>query len=507
MHDWLARWATLAPERVAIFETARARPWSYAELNDRAARLATVLRAGLGIERGRRIALLAGNRTEVFEAYFACAKAGLTLLPLNWRLRHPELVRIAEDAEPAVLLFDEAWADVAEALHQAHPFEHRLAIGGRSHGGMRSYEDALAEAKPLAHGPIGLSDCPLVLYTSGTTGHPKGVLLPWRQMVFNALNTALACELTSSDRGLACLPLFHTGGLHCLSTPLLHRGGSITLTPSFEPEQAAEFLMAGDVTTTIAVPTMYRMLLEAGLGARATPHLKALLCGGAPCPVELLDAYHEQNLPLRQGYGLTEVGPNCFTLSPLVGPHRRGSVGQPMFHGEVKLADDAGADVGSDMPGELWLRGPHVTAGYLGGDRAGSHLPPALDPDGWFHTGDMLKRSPDGAFYVVGRKKNMFISGGENVYPAEVENVLAGHPAVAQVAVLGVPDERWGQVGLAAVVLAEGCERPSAQDLEQHLRSRIASYKVPKKWRFLPELAMTSSGKIDRRALRAQLDA
>jgi fatty-acyl-CoA synthase len=143
----------------------------------------------------------------------------------------------------------------------------------------------------------------------------------------------------------------------------------------------------------------------------------------------------------------------------------------------------------------------------LGGDRAGSHLPPALDPDGWFHTGDMLKRSPDGAFYVVGRKKNMFISGGENVYPAEVENVLAGHPAVAQVAVLGVPDERWGQVGLAAVVLAEGCERPSAQDLEQHLRSRIASYKVPKKWRFLPELAMTSSGKIDRRALRAQLDA
>jgi fatty-acyl-CoA synthase len=247
---------------------------------------------------------------------------------------------------------------------------------------------------------------------------------------------------------------------------------------------------------------MYQMLLEAGLGRRKLPHLKALLCGGAPCPEPLIEAYHERGLPLRQGYGLTEVGPNCFTLAPLEGPHRVGSVGRPAFHSEARLVGSDGRDVPPDTPGELWLRGPHVTAGYWNKPEETAKV---LDRDGWFHTGDGLRRTEDGFFYVAGRLKDMFISGGENVYPAEVENTLAGHPAVAQVAVLGVPDEKWGQVGLAAIILAEGVSAPESAELRAWTRRRIAAYKVPKHWRFVSEMPLTSSGKIRKDVLVAEL--
>lgn len=502
MHDWLGRWAELVPDRVAVHETRTGRDHTYGLLDDRAARLAVALREGLGVPRGARVAMLTSNRVEVFEAYFACVKAGLAFAPLNWRLAVPELEGIVRDAEPAVLIHDDEHAETAAALRDRTAVSYAIALGERARGADWSWDETLERARPRRLESVGLEDVSLVLYTSGTTGRPKGVRIPWRQVVFNAVDTTLACELGPRDVALACLPLFHTGGLHCLATPLLHRGGRVVLTPSFDPEQSRRLLESGEVTTTIAVPVMYRALLEAGFGEGPAPALRSLLCGGAPLPLPLLEAYHEAGLPLRQGYGLTEVGPNCFTLAPLDGPHRLGSVGRPMFHSEARVVDDAGRDVAPDTPGELWLRGPHVCAGYL---NAPEQTAAALDEAGWFHTGDTMRRSEDGVFYPVGRKKNMFISGGENVYPAEVENVLSGHPAVHDVAVIPVADERWGQVGLAAIVVAPGHSEPEPDRLRAWTRERLAAYKVPKHWRFVAQLPVTSSGKVQREQLAQQL--
>jgi fatty-acyl-CoA synthase len=495
IHDFVARWASLDPDRVALEDLTVGRSFTYGQLADRAGRLAVALRDGLGLPAGARVAMLTTQRAEVFEAFFACARAGLVLVPLNTRLALPELQGIIADAAPEALLYDDAFAVVAAALDVPRG----VALGEARAGDHAAYEALLAEARPTPSPGIDLEAVSLVLYTSGTTGKPKGVMLPWRQVVFNAVNTTVACGFGADDASLACLPLFHTGGLHCLSTPLLHLGGRVVLTGGFDPAQAVDLLASGRVTTTIAVPTMYEMLLGAGLAK--VPSLKALLCGGAPCPLPLLDAYHDAGLPLRQGYGLTEVGPNCFTLSPLSGPHRLGSVGCPAFHGEARLVDDDGGEV-TVGEGELWLRGPHVTAGYLNNPEATAE---ALDDEGWFHTGDALMRTEDGVFYVVGRKKNMFISGGENVYPTEVEGVLLGHPSIVEVAVVAVPDPKWGEVGLAAMVLREGDEAPAPAALRAWAKERLAGYKVPRHWRFLDALPLTSSGKPRRKELVAML--
>lgn len=505
MYDWLQRWATIASDRIAIEEVDTGRTSTYAELDTRAEQLAAWWREGLGLEAGSRVAMLCASRTEVFEALFAAAKAQLTLVPLNWRLSTTELARVLDDADPQLLAYDAAYSEAAGKLLSARPVPQVVALDEPDVGDHPRWATEAARASGPRRAPrrgVELEDVPLVLYTSGTTGGPKGVMIPWRQILFNAINTCLAAGLGPEDSTLACLPLFHTGGLHCLATPLLHRGGRVVLTRGFDPEQATRILKEGRASTTIAVPTMYEMMAEAGFLTGDATSVKALLCGGAPLSDRLLDRYHDAGRPLRQGYGLTEVGPNCFTLSPLSGPERRGTVGQPAFHSEAKLVDDDGAEVEPEQPGELWLRGPHVTRGYLGQPDT---TRAALTEDGWFRTGDLLSRSERGSFSVVGRKKDMFISGGENVYPAEVENTLAEHPRVASVVVLGVPDARWGQVGLAALILDDPVNPPSAAELTAWARERIARYKVPKHWRFVNAFPLNSTGKVQKPALLEQL--
>ncbi|MCU0671360.1 MAG: acyl--CoA ligase [Myxococcota bacterium] len=522
MHDFLRRWASIAPDRIAIEEVASAtrgaRAWTYGSLDDRAARIAAGLAATLPT--GARIALVSEGRAEVFELLFACARAKLTLVPLNTRQPLTKLRAIVASAEPAAVVYDDTFVELAhELLAHASITEpsawetngttrvtpRGIALGDRrARGEDVAYESLLGAAR---YGDVALEDVPLVLYTSGTTAAPKGVCITWRQVVFNAVSTALAAGLTEHDRALACLPLFHTGGLHCLATPLLHRGGSIVLTPGFDAEREVALLHRGDVTTTIAVPTMYESLLAAGLHAQ--PHLRALLCGGAPLSRALHERFHDAGLPMRQGYGLTEVGPNCFTLSPLDGPHRFGTVGVPTFHLEARLVRDGsfestgsaadGSECDANEPGELWLRGPAVTTGYF---RAPELTAQVLDADGYFHTGDVLVRDEDGFFAVVDRKKDMFVSGGENVYPAAVAAALAMHPAFAEVAVVPVPDARWGEVGLACFVLREDVARPSDEALRAWSRAHLAGYEIPRHWRALDALPRTATGKTDRAALR-----
>ncbi len=436
---------------------------THAELARRAAWWAAALHRRHGVRAGDRVAVLAHAHGEQLVVGAACARLGAALTPLSWRLAPAELAAIVADAAPAVVLHDAAHADVAATL-----------------GPPRARLDApLPQVAPLpAPRPFHEEDVAQVLYTSGTTGRPRGVLLTRRQLAFNAHVTAALCELTAADRVVGLLPMFHTGGLNCLATPVLAAGGAVVTLPRFDAAAAVARCARDGITALIAVPTIYEALLDAGLARATAPALRVALVGGAPVTPALRARARAAGIALRQGFGMTEAGPNCFTFGD-------DDVGRPVPGTEARVVD-----------GELWLRGPHVAAGYLG------HAAALTDADGWLRTGDRVEVDRDGRYRVVGRLKDMFISGGENVYPAEVEAVLADHPGVAEVAVIGVPDPRWGEVGLAAVVARGDASALGDAALAAWARQRLARFKVPRHWRFVAALPRTASGKLSRAALR-----
>lgn len=474
-HDWVRGRAQATPERVAIIDADTGAELSYRALDAAADGFAARLTRA-GVRAGDRVAVLCLNRAEVFSLLFGCARVGATLLPLSWRLAVPELSAIVADARPAILLHDDAHQAMAEALVAERP----MAIG--------AFDRDEVTGKAASEG--GDARPAMILYTSGTTGRPKGAMLPWRQITTNAINSTLSFDLQASDRCLAFLPLFHTGGLNCLATPLLWRGGAVVSTPRFDPEQALAVMHERQVSTVIAVPTMFDMLFEAGLEERRPPSLRLLLCGGAPCPDALLDRAHAAGFTMQQGYGLTEAGPNLFTGSPLEGPDRLGTVGRASVHAEIALMHEGRAVTDPDEVGEIVIRGPLVMDGYFERPEANAET---VDAEGWLHTGDLATRNERGVYRVVGRSKEMFISGGENVYPAEVENVLRQHPSVRDAAVVGVDDERWGQVGLAGVVAREPLD---PAELRSWARERLAPFKVPRHVLLLDALPLNASGKV-----------
>jgi fatty-acyl-CoA synthase len=481
--DFVRRWARTAPWRVALRDAATGEVRTYAELDARGWQWARVLEAA-GVGFGSPVALLSRNRLEIFEILVACLRLGAVFTPLNWRLAVAELADIAADCTPRVLVCDGIEAERAAAVAERCPGLHLLRLDQAPAGSDR--------ATPVEHPAESLA---MLLYTSGTTGTPKGVMIPHRQIFWNNINTLYACDLGLDDRVLAFLPLFHTGGLNCLALPALYRGATVVLMGAFEADTALRTIADQRITLTVAVPTMYQMLMEAGLDRFDTRSLHTLLCGGAPCPEPLLDAYLDRGFAFRQGFGMTEVGPNCFSLPAWMAGRKRGSVGQPVLHGDAGIFDPSGRRLGPGEVGELCLRGPHVSAGYL--NRSADF--DAVYDGVWFHTGDLAREDEDGYFHIAGRQKDMFISGGENVYPAEIENVLLGHPLVGQAAVIGVADERWGEVGLA-VVVPRGDLDPEA--LLEWCRARLAKFKVPRRVVLAPALPLNASGKIDKTALR-----
>lgn len=476
--------ARTRPDAAALVRAGTGEALGYAELARRAARLAGTLASRHGVGRGDRVAVLALNDVATFELLVACSRLGAALAPLNVRLADQELARVLERCEPRVLFVDEAHgARAAEA------------------GVPRRSLDEVARIDPEA-GEVGvagaLDDALVVLYTSGTTGQPKGALLTQRGIAANAESTRRAWALTARDVALVDAPLFHTGGLNVLATPLFYAGGAVVVAPRFDAARSSELLVRHRCTVVFGVPTMLERLLASGTVDAAAARL--YVTGGAPCPRTLLDAFAAKGAPLVQGFGMTECGPNCFR--PLEGA-APGSVGAPTYDLEARLVDDRGLDVAEGDAGELLLRGPHVFAGYFRDEAA---TKAALDDDGWLHTGDVLRATPEG-WFVAGRKKEMFISGGENVYPAEVETALMAHAGVAEAAVVSVPDPRWGEAGVA-FVLARDAERPPAADeLRAFLRERIAAYKVPRVVHVERELPRTASNKIDKRALATRARA
>jgi fatty-acyl-CoA synthase len=486
--DWLGRRALLTPAKLALVDATTGMRYSYAELNARANRVARLLREQFDVAKGQRVALLAGNCVECLDLLFACGKLGAILAPLNWRLAPRELAYIVGNCTPAALVYSADYASTAEELRRATGVRQALPIAALH---------AAGDERPI-EAEVDLEDPALILYTSGTTGHPKGAVLSQRMLAWNSINTIVGWELSAADVTIIHTPFFHTGGLNVLTLPLVHCGGTLVLMRGFDPAGCLALVEAERASVLFAVPTMFQMLLDDPHFARADfSSVRFLISGGAPCPVPLIRAYQERGLPFRQGYGLTEVGPNCFTLQPADAIRKAGSVGQPNFHIDARIVDEQGCGITGDTVGELALRGPAVCSGYWADPAATA----AALHDGWFHTGDLVRRDDEGYYYIVGRKKDMIISGGENIYPAEVEELLYSHPAVAEAALIGMPDAKWGEVGRAIVAIKPGAAA-TADELIDFCRHQIARYKVPKSIVFVERLPRNSMGKVIKGELR-----
>jgi fatty-acyl-CoA synthase len=501
--DILGERARLTPERTALVYVPTKERLSYWELDRRATVCARVWREVLGLQPQDRCAILADNRPEVVEAFFAAGKADVVLVPLNTRLTAEELAGILADSGARALLYGDKTEAVVAQLAQKVSLEHWVALDRPArpdHGTAAELAGQLATvAAPLP--PPDPEHIHCLLYTSGTTGRPKGVMHSHRMVAWNGYNTAVCWQLGAGDVSPVFTPLYHAGGLGAFLVPLVTVGGTVVLHRGFDVDEVLGAIAAERCTVVLGVPTIFRMLLDhPGLPRADLSSIRWLISGGAPLPAGLVEAFRELGVVLRQGYGLTEVGVNCFAMTDEEAWRKRGSIGRPLMFTRARLVDAAGSDVPPDAVGELVLRGPHLSSGYW-------HSPDvtaeAYDADGWFHTGDLARVDEDGFYTIVGRSKDMFISGGVNVYPAEVESALHQHPGVQDAAVVGVDHHLWGEVGVAFVVPAPGAS-PEATELVQFLTPRLARYKIPRDFVLLEELPRTAYGKVVKGELRAR---
>jgi fatty-acyl-CoA synthase len=463
---WLRDRARTTPGRVAIDEHDAAT--TYGELDERSERLAAALLAS-GLVRGDRVATLTGNCSEHVVVFFACAKAGLALVPLSWRLAAPELAFQVDDAEPAILIVEDEHAEPAEAaLAAATVTPRRVAFGELDSGG-----DALDAA-------VDDDGTLLLVYTSGTTGRPKGAQLTHANCFWTNVGFDLATGVRGDDVVLQVLPQFHCGGWNVQPLLAWWKGALVVLERSFDAQRCLELIERKRVTTMMGVPAIYQFMAEEPAFDEADlSSLRTAVVGGAPMPEALLARWQERGVAIVQGYGLTEAAPNVLCLPPEDAVRKAGWAGKPYPFVDVRLSPE----------GELHVRGPNVFAGYWRNPEATA----AAFDDGWLRTGDVAERDEEGNYRIRGRFKDMYISGGENVYPAEVEAVLHEHPAVVDAAVVGVPDERWGESGVAFVVTRAEL---TAEELRDWCGDRLARYKVPRDIRFLDELPRSAMNKV-----------
>lgn len=489
-NDPLRQWRNLAGSRIALVDRARDIRLTYHELDRACDSWASLLRSQ-GVKRGGRVAVIAGNRAEVAQLFFACTRIGAALVPLNWRLAPQELGAILRHAEASLVIGESRF---------------RAALEAGSSGELSRWIDIDDEAPKLLASAssieddveLGAEDHALILYTSGSTGQPKGVIIPQRQILFNAIATTTAWELDNSDIAPVATPFFHTGGWNVFATPLWHRGGTVVLFDQFDPSGFIDAIAEERCTVALTVPTQLVMMTQASSWGRPLPHLRYFISGGAPCSGALAAQVRAAGYTLREGYGLTECGPNCFAISNEESLHNPGKVGRPVPYLEMRLVSENGEDVAEGAPGELLLRGPQMFGGYLHDE---DRTAEALAPGGWLRTGDLATRGADGLFAICGRRKEMYISGGENVFPGEVESALTSHPSIAEVVVVGVPHSVWGEVGCAFVLPRTGSDALTSDDVVAFARKNLAGYKVPRCVVVLDEFPRLGSGKPDRRAL------
>ncbi|MEV5550573.1 o-succinylbenzoate--CoA ligase [Streptomyces sp. NPDC052309] len=481
--SWPARRARKTPHRTALIH--HDTTVTYGRLYERTTRLAHALRAR-GIRRGDRIAYLGPNHPSYLETLFAAGTLGAVFVPLNTRLTGPEIAYQLADSGAKALVHAPSHAGLVAGLPGGTDVRTFVETGPQ-------YEDVLAAAgtEPIDE-EVTADDTCIIMYTSGTTGRPKGAMLTHGNLTWNAVNVLVDHDLTAGERALVSAPLFHTAGLNMLTLPVLLKGGTCVLVESFDPAGTLDLVERHRITFMFGVPTMFDQVARQPRWKDADlSSLRILTCGGSPVPTPLIAAYQERGLTFLQGYGMTEAAPGTLFLDAEHAVAKAGSAGVPHFFSDVRVVRPDLTPAGTGETGEVVVRGPHVMAGYWG-------LPEetaAAFADGWFRSGDAARVDEDGYVYIVDRIKDMIISGGENVYPAEIEDLLLAHPDITECAVIGVPDDRWGEVPRAVVVPRRGAVLDPGEVLAS-LTGRLAKYKIPKSVVVADELPRTASGKL-----------
>ncbi|HEX6683879.1 MAG TPA: long-chain fatty acid--CoA ligase [Candidatus Limnocylindrales bacterium] len=484
--SWTARRARMSPNRTAVAHDGR--EWTYGRLHERATRVAHALH-GLGVRHGDRVAYLGPNHPTFLEVLFGTGQLGAAFVPLSWRLAAPELAYILRDCGARVLVFPPSHASIVEGLEGPR----RVRLGDK-------YEELLgaAAAEPLDE-PVAPDETCMIMYTSGTTGRPKGAALTHANIVWNSFNLLIDVDVSGDEVTLVAAPMFHVAALNQTVLPTLLKGGTCVLMSAYDPQAALTLIARHRVTYLFGVPTMFLTMAQSPAWAGADlSSVRSAICGGAPVPEALIGIYQQRGITFMQGYGLTEAAPGVLFLRKDESVHKAGSAGTPAFFTDVRVVRGDGGQVEPGEPGEILTQGPNVMAGYW---QRPDETAAVLDTGGWLRTGDVGVLDEEGYVYIRDRIKDLIISGGESIYPAEVEDALYQHPAVAECAVIGVPDERWGEVGRAVVVLRAGTAVEPGE-LLGFLSGRIAGYKIPKSVVFADALPRTASGKVLKSQLR-----
>lgn len=490
--DWIERWAEYAPIKVAVSDAETGDSLTYRQLNNLSNYLAKRLQDE-GIHPGDRIAVLSEFRMEYIVLLGAAMKLGFIIVPLNYRLSSREVCYMVNNCEPKMVISEEKFSALLDQVELKSKPSINLDMQD-----LFSELSKVQGEKEFSANDIKDDEPLFIIYTSGTTGFPKGAIYSYKMAFWNAINTQIRLDMTSRDHTIICMPPFHTGGWNVLLMPFLLQGGSFSLLRKFVASTVLNLLDNEEATLFMGVPTMLKMMADdESFNEVGLESVRYFIVGGEAMPLPLIELWESKGVPVRQGFGLTEAGPNIYSLHHDDAMRKIGSIGTPNFFVDVKLMKQDGIEAKEEEEGELWLNGPVVTPGYWNNEEATKEA----FTDGWFRTGDILVRDEEGYYYVKDRIKNMFISGGENVYPAEVEKFLQTHSAIHEVAVIGVQDDRWGEVGKAIVVGKSNTL--SQDDIIDFCAGKLAKFKIPKHVQFVSEIPKTESGKIDRKSLHS----
>ncbi|MBK9295086.1 MAG: AMP-binding protein [Oligoflexia bacterium] len=496
--DWLKKWSKYSPNKIALKEIGSNKKASYKEFYNSSMALAEKLKTDYKIGFGDRVAVLSLNEFEYVLLFYATQRLGAVLVPINFRLTSREVEHILKDSSPKLVVYQNEFLNVLDGAKYECA---RWFMSGSS----KSIESFCAEFKEAKQNldfdeSINGETVCMILYTSGTTGAPKGAMIHNDMLFWNSINTSLRLNLSQNDKTLIFMPFFHTGGWNVLTTPFFHKGAEILLLKKFDAVEVLEICEKEKLTILFAVPTMMEMMAQCESFKDADlKSIRYAVVGGEASSLKLIQTWNLKGIPFRQGYGLTEFGPNVFSLNEEDAERKTGSIGFANFYIQTKVVDIKGNEVGTNEVGELLLKGPMCMKGYW------NNLKATVETirDGWLYTGDLVKKDDQGYFYVVGRKKEMFISGGENVYPIEIEQVIRSHPLVKEGAVIGVKDSKWGEVGKAFIVLKANALQSDVVEgeLKAFCKKNLAGFKVPKYFEFINDLPKSQSGKILKRNL------
>jgi len=493
----LTKRAQLEPEKPGLLFQEKA--FSYREFNERSNRWAHAF-ADLGVKKGDRVGLLLMNCNEFLEAYFGLAKMGVVLVLLNWRLAPPELEYICKDSGLKNLIYGEEFTQAVEAIKPRLKVKNYVCVGQQAPSWAKeaSFITQYSATEPKLAG--GGDDPAVIMYTSGTTGRPKGAVLTHNNFFWASTTILATLDFRLGDRVLVVMPLFHIGAL-IFSISDVHKGCTTVLMKAFEPLKMLETIQKERIDAFLAVPTMLHLMAQVPNFAQYMSGVRWLLSGAAPVPVPLIQTYMQHGIKIQQVYGLTETTGPAAAINPEKAIEKAGSTGLPFFHNEIRVVDEKGADVATGQVGEVLVKAPHVMKKYWKNPQATAET----IKEGWLYTGDLARVDEEGYIYIVDRKKDMIISGGENIYPAEVENVLYAHPKIMEVAVIGQSDETWGEA-VCAVVRPKAGETLTAEEVIDFCQGKLARYKIPKRVIFTDQpLPRNPAGKVLKRVLREQL--